>query len=344
MKTAASCLLAFLLMASPVWAGGIFGGGGGGGGGAASQLSPDQAWLHDEFPNGNATSGTIGELGWLLNNITSVPVVNRTAAIANHPGIITFATAAGVVPNAGGSLAVGLSNVNGMIVGLGNTAGWDSYWVWKLEQTTDTRLAVGFNADFLTTTPLPATGIYIQYDTHPSSLLTNTTYHFICKTQVGSAKTIETQANSGAVRAANVVTLKTTTAHGYATGNVVAVAGVTDASFNGLYTIASTPLTTTFTFAQTGADVTSGAGTVAASTMTDVNSTIAADTNFHTFRIRSVVAGTVLFSIDGGAETAIASDCPTTNQIPDFYLVTDSTVQKTLDIDYFSFRMTGLSR
>jgi hypothetical protein len=344
MKTAAFVLCALLLTTCPVFAGGISGGGGGAGGTAASQFGPDQASLKDEFPNGNITSGTIGQLGWQVTNIGSAPVVGRAPALANHPGIVTFATNATPAVNAGGSLTVGASSGSAFVTGLGNTAGWDSYWVWKLEQTTDTRLAAGFNGDFSTSNPLPANGIYIQYDTHPSVLLSNTTYHFICKIQIGSFKTIETVGNAGAVRATNVVTLKTTSAHGYAVGNVVAVSGVTDASFNGLYTIASTPLTTTLTFAQTGADVTSGGGQVAASTMTDVNSTVPADTNFHTFRIRSLVAGTILFSIDGGAESAISTNCPTINQLPDFYLVTDSTVQKIIDLDYFAFWMNGLLR
>jgi hypothetical protein len=341
MKTGLFLLCALLLTAAPVCAGGIFGGDGGGG--AMPQLTPDQAWLIDEFPNAN--SGSIGDLGWFSSSIVgATPVLGRAAAIANHPGIITYGTPASPAANTGGTLALGGSSALGMFVGLGNTAGWDSYWVWKLEQTTDTRVAAGFNGDFTTTIPPPANGIYIQYDTHPSVLLSNTTYHFICKTQVGTFKTIETLGNAGAVRATNVVTIKTTIAHGYAPGNVVAVAGVTDASFNGLYTIASTPLTTTFTFAQTGADTTSGSGNVSASSMTDLNSTITADTNFHTFRIRSVVAGTVLFSIDGGLESALSTNCPTNNQVPDFYVLTDSTAQKIIDIDYFSFRMNGLSR
>jgi len=40
-----------------------------------------------------------------------------------------------------------------------------------------------------------------------------------------------------------------------------------------------------------------------------VNS-IAADSSFHHFRIRSVVAGTILFSVDGGSETAISTNVP----------------------------------
>jgi hypothetical protein len=76
-----------------------------------------------------------------------------------------------------------------------------------------------------------------------------------------TAKTIETAGNSGAVRATNVVTIKTTAAHGFVVGQYVTIAGVTDASFNGTFVIATTPLSTTLTYAQTGAGATSGGGT-----------------------------------------------------------------------------------
>jgi hypothetical protein len=73
--------------------------------------------------------------------------------------------------------------------------------------------------------------------------------------------TIDTAVNSGAVRATNVVTIKTTAAHGAVTGQYVIIAGVTDSSFNGTFAIASTPTTNTFTYAQTADNATSGGGT-----------------------------------------------------------------------------------
>ena len=66
----------------------------------------------------------------------------------------------------------------------------------------------------------------------------------------------------GTQRATNVVTITTQTAHGFVQGDSVVVAGVSDVSFNGTFTVASVPTTTTFTYAQTGVDATSGGGTV----------------------------------------------------------------------------------
>jgi hypothetical protein len=58
----------------------------------------------------------------------------------------------------------------------------------------------------------------------------------------------------------NVATLTTSAAHGLAVGMEIVVAGV-DATFNGTYTIATVPTTTTLTYAKTAADVPSAAST-----------------------------------------------------------------------------------
>jgi hypothetical protein len=58
----------------------------------------------------------------------------------------------------------------------------------------------------------------------------------------------------------NVATLTTSAAHGLAVGMEIVVAGV-DATFNGTYTIATVPTTTTLTYAKTAADVPSAAAT-----------------------------------------------------------------------------------
>lgn len=66
---------------------------------------------------------------------------------------------------------------------------------------------------------------------------------------------------SSVARSTNVVTVTTNAAHDFTTGRSVTLAGVTDTSFNGTFTIASTPTSTTFTFAQTAANATSSGGT-----------------------------------------------------------------------------------
>src|SRR5262249_28455516 len=68
--------------------------------------------------------------------------------------------------------------------------------------------------------------------------------------------------SNGAVRSSNVVTITTTTAHGFSVGQAVTIGGVTDISFSGTFIIVSVPTTTTFTYAQVGVDATSGGGTI----------------------------------------------------------------------------------
>lgn len=68
--------------------------------------------------------------------------------------------------------------------------------------------------------------------------------------------------SGGAVRASNVVTITTAFNHGIVVGDQVTVTGVGDASFNGFFTVTTVPTTTSFTFAQTAANGSSGGGTV----------------------------------------------------------------------------------
>jgi len=68
--------------------------------------------------------------------------------------------------------------------------------------------------------------------------------------------------SNGAVRRANVVTITTTSAHGLSVGQTVTISGVSDSSFNGTFVISTVPSATTFTYAQTGPDASSGSGTV----------------------------------------------------------------------------------
>src|SRR5713226_4663491 len=92
------------------------------------------------------------------------------------------------------------------------------------------------------------------------------TQQFLASVTNGNVQ-VATIASNGAARATNVVTITTTMAHGLTAGQTVVIAGVTDSSFNGTFTISTVPSTTTFTYAQTGTNGTSGGGTVSAGTV-----------------------------------------------------------------------------
>jgi len=68
--------------------------------------------------------------------------------------------------------------------------------------------------------------------------------------------------SNGAVRSGNVVTITTTSAHGFIAQQTVTVSGVSNNTFNGTFVVATVPSATTFTYAQTGSDAASGGGGV----------------------------------------------------------------------------------
>ena len=83
--------------------------------------------------------------------------------------------------------------------------------------------------------------------------------------------TIDTPANSGAVRASNVVTIKTIYSHRFSVGQTIGIGGIADSSFNGKYTITSIPTAKTFTYSQTGPNATSGNGISSSGVVNDPN-------------------------------------------------------------------------
>ena len=73
---------------------------------------------------------------------------------------------------------------------------------------------------------------------------------------VKASKTI-----SNVARTSNVTTITTSAVHGYSEGDSVTVTAVTNTSVNGTFTITTVPTTTTFTYANTGTNIISGADT-----------------------------------------------------------------------------------
>lgn len=69
------------------------------------------------------------------------------------------------------------------------------------------------------------------------------------------------QATTFRARASNVATLTTAAPHGAVAGDVITVASVGGTGYNGRVTVLSAPTTTTFTYANTGANESSAADT-----------------------------------------------------------------------------------
>jgi hypothetical protein len=80
-------------------------------------------------------------------------------------------------------------------------------------------------------------------------------------TQAVAAVTVNSKTISNVARAANVVTITTSSAHGFLAGENVTITATTNTALNGLFTIIDVPTTTTFTYAKTGTAISSVADT-----------------------------------------------------------------------------------
>lgn len=76
---------------------------------------------------------------------------------------------------------------------------------------------------------------------------------------------------TGAVRFSNVVTITTTTNHGFVIGQQITIASVTNATFDGTFRVTSTPTLASFTYDQVAVNATSGTGTANVASRSDGN-------------------------------------------------------------------------
>jgi hypothetical protein len=110
---------------------------------------------------------------------------------------------------------------------------------------------------------------YVSVPNVIGQLTADATDTLLDATLVASVQSAYTPAVSNVALTTNILTVTTAAAHGYSVGNSVVIAGLVngsgdkaaDVDLNGTYTIASTPLTTTFTVAKTHATVNSHAPT-----------------------------------------------------------------------------------
>jgi len=98
-------------------------------------------------------------------------------------------------------------------------------------------------------------------------------------------------------RATNVVTIKYKSPHFYAAGQSITLAGMSDSSLNGTFTISTVPDAWTTTHAQTAANTTGGSGTVV----------LAAGATTYTYRVAAIDAS-------GGLSAASSAASTTTGQ------------------------------
>jgi len=101
----------------------------------------------------------------------------------------------------------------------------------------------------------------------------NNAYNYLCSEDlwwwleaIGSDSTADVSITS-ITRSSTIATVTTGTAHGYVTGDTVAISGANESSYNGSFTIVVTG-TTTFTYVVSGSPTTPATGTITASALT----------------------------------------------------------------------------
>jgi hypothetical protein len=163
--------------------------------------------------------------------------------------------------NANGGSQLSLSDTSGLGVSLitlnGLSSGWslrcqgnasDAFWLFNNTNgvkpfvvETDSRIGIGAGTTI--------SGAQLAIITKDS----------ITKPLVARAAATITKTINNVALTSNVATITTSTAHGFVGGATVVISGLTTTALNGTYTVASTPTTTTFTFAKTNADIASTA-------------------------------------------------------------------------------------
>lgn len=84
--------------------------------------------------------------------------------------------------------------------------------------------------------------------------------------------------------------------------------------------------------------------TRAASSQNRTAALVTSDTGWHRVRIRRIDASTIGFTVDAGAEVQATLTIPTVAMVPFFTIINQTAVNKLLDMDFFSLRITGISR
>ena len=317
--------------------------------------------MKDEFIAGQGSLASVGVGDWRWLNSTIGGASTFTFAAGAFPNLGQLQWTTTSTQSQGSSIQLNTccgQNTGSFFGALGSNVPWDSEFIVKMGSTAATRMRVGWMNAVSTcystnVTSISATcdGFWLRYDTNAPAAV-----------NVG---------NNGITRSSGVVTVTVAT-HGMSlVGQSVTIAGATGCttSPNGTFPVVSIPSTTTYTFAQAGTNETCGGNAPATSTpvaSTDywfetksgagspvafaTDTTVAGVTSFVRARIQSTVSGTIIFSLYGSTgtllagPTSISTDVATTTMAPTVMFVTDTTATKVIQVDYWSFAASGLSR
>lgn len=281
------------------------------------ETDPSSVIMVDDFTSGNETSGSIGQLNW--RSIGNGPI-NQGAWVAPNLGSIVISSADSAN---GGILLTPMDIASSIGAGippagfpLTYNTGWECSFIFRWPNInrsgsanpfTKVRLYLGVASKSNTGNETrPAKFMGLRYDTDPGSALTlsqvtvsgsTTTYTGTITGGASNAFAGGTFIVAGFTNAGNNVTITVTAS----TATTLVCTTTTQVNESHAATATGPRLADTtyhFECVQNGADAVNTPGTV-------FNTGIAPDNNWHRFRIRSIVQGQILFSLDGSTEQSM---------------------------------------
>ena len=299
------------------------------------ESDPAYIILRDEFTGFHANgalpvSPYIGQLGWSSIQITGGTIRNTAYYIAGNSGVIQFGPSSATAGD-GNSLMLDGGDASATATQgfpLTYVGGWQAEYVFRWPKfftqsvanpASKLRLYLGFGfgpvPNGLTYAPRSAGFIGLRYDTDPNTWTLSAAAN-------GSGGNVVYSGTFTGV-ATNAFVGQTFTVSGFVTHtsnnitNAVCVASTSSSLtlVNPATSNAETnPATATgVAFSDTGYVFEAVQNAAVGSNLqgTTYNTGIAIDNNWHRFRMRSLVAGTILFSLDGGTEIALTMGAQT---------------------------------
>jgi hypothetical protein len=295
-------------------------------GSSPTETDSSSVSMVDDFTSGNETSGSIGALNWKLGGGGGGALYRGGSWTAPNFGTI-FLNSTGSANGGVNLIPFDVTSAWGGSVApagfpLTYNTGWDSSFIFRRPKigfgsgtantTAKTRLYLGFA--FLSTASdvkRPAKFIGLRYDTDPGPAVTITSVGAAGSGVYNATGGFAGGAGNALVGAKFIITGFTapnTANNGTftATASTATAITVNNPSSTGSSTgspIATGPqlADTTYKFecVQNASDALNIQGSV-------FDTGIAPDNNWHRFRMRSIVQGQILFSIDGGTETKLS--------------------------------------
>ena len=241
--------------------------------------------LNAPFANsysGNQTVTTLVNTGTLLLGDTGGPAINGSSSlivgdglggqgankvdvvrVLNQPQTITVANG-----TTGGTFTLSFNNQTTSAINFGadvipaTTGASESGTTVTITTSTPNGFVVGQTVTIAGLTPAGYNGTYTIASVSSSTSFTyfNATTGLTPTTTAGTvilnAGTAFIPATTGATESGNVVSITTAAPHGFIVGQSVTIAGLTPAGYNGTFTVASVPTTTTFTYVDTNSGLT----------------------------------------------------------------------------------------